>query len=105
MGISFHCHGSLAHYLGNLARELGDGAAAAAYLARGVERNRAMDLLPCMLHNQLDLARLLLAPGVMQDVGRARSLLASTAREAVELGMRPLQQAAESLRVALEGRD
>jgi len=97
MGISFHCQGSLSHGLGNLARVLGDGAAAVTYLSHGIEQNRAMGLETCMLHNQLDLAELLLARGPSQDVGRARTLLAATAQRAAELGMPPVQHAAESL--------
>ena len=104
IGISFHCQGSLAHSLGNLARALGDAPAALTYLCHGVEQNRALGLLPCMLHNQLDLAKLLLARGPVQDVARARALLGACAQHAVELGMLPLRDAAESLFTSAQGR-
>ena len=97
MGISFHSQGSLSHRLGNLARVLGDAAAAVAYLRHGVEQNRAMGLATCTLHNQLDLAKLLLALGPSQDLSGGRALLTEIALRAEELGMLPLKHAAERL--------
>lgn len=50
-----------------------------------------------MLRSQLDLAKLLLELGPARDVARARALLAEVAQHAKELGMPPVQRAAESL--------
>jgi hypothetical protein len=51
----------------------------------------------CMIHNQLDLAKLLLAPGPAQDRSRGLALLSVTAQRAGELGMQPIQQVAQQL--------
>jgi hypothetical protein len=98
IGISFHCQGSIAHYLGNLARVLGQAEQARVWLERGVANNRKFGALTCLVHNELDLARLLLAPGPTQDVARAQALLRSIAERAGEMGMRPAQAAALKLR-------
>jgi hypothetical protein len=50
-----------------------------------------------MIHNQLDLAKLLLAPGPAQDRSRGLALLSVTAQRAGELGMQPIQQVAQQL--------
>jgi DNA-binding winged helix-turn-helix (wHTH) protein len=98
IGISFHCQGSIAQYLGNLARVLGRPEEALRLLERGVENNRRFEALTCLVHNEIDLARLLLAPGVVQDVPRAHALLSDVAERAGAMGMRPAHLTALRLR-------
>ena len=103
VGISFHCQGSVAHYLGNLAWVLGRPEQARGLLERGAESNRRFNALTCLIHNELDLARLLLAPGPVQDLARARVLLDSIAERAGTMGMKPAQNAALRLREQVAG--
>jgi hypothetical protein len=98
IGISFHCNGSIAHYLGNLARVLGRADEAVALLERGALNNRNFGAMSCLIHNELDLARLLLSPGPTQDIPRAHRLLESVAERAGAMGMLPAQTAALQLR-------
>jgi hypothetical protein len=98
IGISFHCQGSIAHYLGNLARVLGRPEEARSLLERGVQNNQGFGALTCLIHNELDLARLLLSPGPVQDLPRAQALLDSIAERAGAMGMRPAHAAALRLR-------
>ena len=93
MGVSLNCQGSVHHYLGNLARALGDAQSALTHLTHGVEQNRNAGLITWMIHNQFDLAKLLLAPGPVQDQARGQQLQAATAKHAQSLGMRPFPQA------------
>jgi len=97
MGMSLHFQGSLSHYLGNLARTLGQPQTALAHLTHGIEQNRRAGLITWLIHNQLDLAKLLLASGPVQDRLRAHQLLGSLAERAGELGMQPLRQSALQL--------
>ena len=103
IGISFHCQGSIAHYLGNLARVLGRPEDARALLERGAQQNERFGALTCQIHNELDLARLLSEPGSVQDLPRARALLGSLAERAGAMGMHPARNAALRLREQLTG--
>jgi DNA-binding winged helix-turn-helix (wHTH) protein len=98
IGISFHCQGAIAQYLGNLAAVLSRPDDALRLLERGVENNRRFGALTCLVHNELDLAKLLLAPGPTRDLSRARALLESVAQRAGEMGMQPARAAALKLR-------
>ena len=93
-GISFHCQGSIAHYLGNLAWVLGQPERARELLERGAQSNQRFNALTCLIHNELDLAKLLIAPGSVQDLPRAKLLVESIAERAGAMGMRPAQAAA-----------
>jgi tetratricopeptide (TPR) repeat protein len=97
IGISFHCQGSIARYLGNLADLLGRPEEALSLLERAVENNTRFGALTCLIHNELDLAKLLLTRGPVQDLPRARALCASIAERAGAMGMRPAQAQAMRL--------
>jgi hypothetical protein len=103
IGISFHCQGSIAHYLGNLAAVLGQPQEARSLLERGAQNNQRFNALTCLIHNETDLAKLLLAPGPVQDVPRARTLLESIAERASAMGMLPAHKTAVRLRESLFG--
>jgi len=103
IGISFHCQGSIAHYLGNLAWVLGRPEAARDLLERGAASNQRFHALTMLIHNELDLARLLIAPGPVQDAARARVLLDSIAERAGAMGMKPAQATALRLREQVTG--
>lgn len=103
IGISFHCQGSIAQYLGNLARMLGRPREALTQLERGVDNNRRFGALTALVHNELDLARLLMAPGPVQDVARARAVLQDVAERAGSMGMAPAKDCALALFASAEG--
>jgi hypothetical protein len=103
IGISFHCQGSIAHYIGNLARVLGQPEEARSLLERGAQNNQRFGALTCLIHNEMDLAKLLIAPGPVQDLPRARALLDSIAERAGAMGMRPAHAAALRLRDEIAG--
>jgi hypothetical protein len=98
VGISFHCEGSIATYLGSLARALGRDRQAREHLEDGLERNQAFGLGPCAAQTRLELAQLLLDSKTEHDPLLAGQLLEQTREDAQRMGMQPLATAAERLR-------
>jgi hypothetical protein len=97
VGISFHCEGSIATYLGGLARALGRDREAREHLEEGLERNRAFGLAPCAAQTKFELGELLLTSQSERDPVLARRLLDQTRAEAKRMGMQPLAAEAQRL--------
>ena len=80
------CFGSVAHFLGPLARALGDMNAAAAHLETAVQRNAACDFRTYAAHSRFELARTP-APAVQE---RRASLIDEAEDDAHEFDLRAL---------------
>lgn len=79
--------GSVAHYLGALARFLGRGEAAAAHFERALSLHQSMGYAPWVARSQLALAEQLREPGPRQDTARAEALLREAQSAASALGL------------------
>jgi hypothetical protein len=99
--ISLHSRGSIAHWLGLLARTLGQTAAAEAHLAHAVSQNDAMGFAPRALESRYELARTLLVAAGPAARTRVRALCDEAAAGARALGMQPLTRQLEELQAEL----
>jgi DNA-binding winged helix-turn-helix (wHTH) protein len=97
--ISFHCDGSVSHYLAKLAQLMGRDAEARAHYERALEQNTRFQLRPCAALSSFELGSLLIDSPAVRDVPRALTLLAEAQQAASEIGMRPLSEAARAKRV------
>jgi DNA-binding winged helix-turn-helix (wHTH) protein len=95
VGISFHCDGSTSHFLGLLARTLGNDEAALGHFESALGRNGEFGLKACTLQSRFELASLLLESRRVNDVARGTQLLIETRHQATQLGLRPLIEASE----------
>jgi DNA-binding winged helix-turn-helix (wHTH) protein len=92
--IAFHCDGSIAFFLGNLAKALGRDEDARAHYALAIERNKAFGLRPAEAQARYALGSLLLDSARVRDVARGRELLQLSRDAATQLAMAPLASAA-----------
>lgn len=91
--VSFHCAGSVSHFLGLLARALGEPRAAIEHWKQAVEHNRRFGLEACRVSSQYQLALVLLESAESTERVNGRALLKETERQAKELGLAPLARA------------
>jgi hypothetical protein len=99
--VSLHSRGSIAHWLGVLARTLGKSAEAAAHFEYAVARNEAMQFAPRTAESRYELARTLAASGEPTDFERARALCEQALASARAIGMQPLARKLEQLQAEL----
>jgi non-specific serine/threonine protein kinase len=102
VALSAGCHGSVAHYLGILARSLGRKRDAARWFDKALAMHVRMGARAFLAHTQAEYACVLLGSGDAADQARARTLLDEAARTAAELGMRRLERRLASVDTALQ---
>lgn len=88
--VSFHCAGSVSHFLGLLARALGEPRAAIEHFRQAVEHNRRFGLEACRVSSQYQLALMLRGSVEAAERVQGETLLADTKRQAQELSLAPL---------------
>jgi DNA-binding winged helix-turn-helix (wHTH) protein len=93
--ISFHCWGSVAFFLGRLARILGRELETIAHFEEALERNEHFSLAAQAAITRYELARALADQKTQTARRRARSLLAQASDAALTLGMQPLLRDAQ----------
>jgi DNA-binding winged helix-turn-helix (wHTH) protein len=93
--VSFHCAGSVSHFLGLLARALGEPQAAIEHFKKAVAHNRRFELEACAVSSQYQLALGLLGSLESSERAEGEALLGLTQRRAAELGLTPLVRAVE----------
>jgi DNA-binding winged helix-turn-helix (wHTH) protein len=98
VGISFHCGGSVARYLGALARALGDDRQARAHLELALARDSEFGLEPCAAETRFALAELHLSSASEYDCALGLRLLEQTQQAAQQMGMQPLAAFAQRAR-------
>jgi predicted ATPase len=91
--LSFHCAGSVSHFLGLLARALGEPHAAIEHFGHAVEHNQRFGLAACRVASQHELAQMLLGSVEADERVRGAALLAQAQQQASELGLQPLMRA------------
>ncbi|HKU44725.1 MAG TPA: AAA family ATPase [Polyangiales bacterium] len=99
VGISFHNEGPISHWLGRLARALGEPAQAARHFEAALQLSAASEQRAYTLASQFELASTLLELGDVSATRRAKELLEATLPAAERLGLRPLVQRVQ-LRIA-----
>jgi DNA-binding winged helix-turn-helix (wHTH) protein len=92
--ISFHCDGSVSHYLARLAQSFGNDEDARTHYEVALVRNAEFGLLPCEAQTRFELGSLLVDSARVRDVDRGRALLEQTRDAATAIGMQPLASAA-----------
>lgn len=95
--LSCHCHGAVSHFLGILARTLGDRERALAHFEVALVEQEKRGLHPQLAHTRHELARMLADSTVDKDRDRALRLTRAAHETACELGMEPLRTATEQL--------
>jgi hypothetical protein len=98
VGVSFHCEGSVASYLGLLHETLGQLDPAREQYALGLKREQALGLMPRAALTGFRLAGLMLLEAAEHDAGLG--LLEHVHAEAERMGMLPLARAARNARDA-----
>jgi eukaryotic-like serine/threonine-protein kinase len=93
--LSLHCDGSVAHFLGTLARSLGRTRDAARQLEEALERNERAGYAPQAAHSAYELARTLSDPASPQGK-RVQSLLTRVIDVTRRIGMAPLAHDAQA---------
>lgn len=88
--MSYHCAGSVSHFLGLLARALGEPQAAIEHFSQAVVRNQQFGLEACRVSSQFQLALALADSLESAEQARSQALLVQTHRQAHELGLAPL---------------
>ncbi|MEY4576996.1 MAG: hypothetical protein RL701_1699 [Pseudomonadota bacterium] len=96
-GISFHCAGSVSHYLGALAQVLGLDGEAVQHFTLAIEKNTQFGLRPRAVESQIALLRLLLGSSSVRDVKRAKAVAASAQELVIATGLTPWQRALDDL--------
>jgi DNA-binding winged helix-turn-helix (wHTH) protein len=91
--VSFHCAGSVSHFLGLLARTLGEPRAAIEHWTQAVEHNQRFGLAACRASSQYQLALMLLDSNEPAERTKGQGLLEDTAHQANDLGLAPLVRA------------
>jgi hypothetical protein len=98
--IRLHSDGSVAHYLGMLARFLGKEREAILHFEEGLERNAGAGFPALAAHSAYEFARTLVESSP-SDRGKARELFDRAVGTARSLGMEPLRKDAERALLAL----
>ena len=88
--VSLHTRGSIAHWLGLLARMLDRPDEATAHLRQAIERNEAMGYSPRATESRYELARMLASRPDAAAHAEARALRERALRDAEAMGMQPL---------------
>ena len=91
--VSFHCAGSVSHFLGLLARALDEPRAAIEHWKQAVEHNQRFGLEACRVSSQYQLALILLQSVEAAERRHGEALVTDTRRQAQELGLAPLMRA------------
>jgi tetratricopeptide (TPR) repeat protein len=91
--VSFHCAGSVRHFLGLLARALGDAPSAIEHWTQAIEHNRRFGLEAHRVSSQYQLAQMLLDSLESAERARGQELLEQTAGQASNLGLAPIVRA------------
>jgi class 3 adenylate cyclase/tetratricopeptide (TPR) repeat protein len=94
------CLGPVSHYLGRLARVLGDHELALDHFDNALAVSRALGAPPLVARTQAETAKVLLERNAPGDGGRARALLEEAAAGASALGMAKLHADLEGLLAA-----
>ncbi|HET8932843.1 MAG TPA: AAA family ATPase [Polyangiales bacterium] len=93
--MSYHCAGSVHHFLGLLSRALREPQAALDHFSQAVASNQRFGLEACRVSSQYQLA-LCLADGLESaERAQGQALLVQTHRQAHELGLSPLVRSIE----------
>jgi DNA-binding winged helix-turn-helix (wHTH) protein len=101
--VSLHPRGSIAHWLGVLARMLGKRTEAEAHLAHAIAQNEAMSFAPRAAESRYELARTLMASDDASARARARTLCEEALRSTRAMGMQPLAAKLARLQAELGG--
>jgi class 3 adenylate cyclase/tetratricopeptide (TPR) repeat protein len=94
------CLGPVSHYLGRLARVLGDHALALDHLDNALAVSHVLAAPPLVVRTQAETAKVLLDRRAEGDAGRARALFEEAATGAAALGMAKLRTDVEDLLAA-----
>lgn len=91
--MSYHCAGSVSHFLGQLARALAEPHAAVEHFTQAVERNQQFGLEASRVSSQFQLSLALLESLESAERARGEALLLQTQRQASERGLTPIVRA------------
>lgn len=95
--LSFHCDGSVSHFLGTLARSLGRGQKAEEHLEVALEQNERAGFAGRACHSAYELASIWAHSTRREQKARARALLTRVSDAASRMVMVPLVLRAEEL--------